>query len=349
MKSGRRWVTVGDVTDRYGSDGAELVDAMWDGGFLDGAPQPPEQGRVAVTIEGLEFRGFDRVAGAMYRRIGRYIFTAGAVPIIALVALGGFVCFVVQARAGRPMTVGAASPVLAFFVLRVLGFGAVFLHETGHAVVTKHAGRRVGRVGAGFYWGALTFYVDASDTMFCERRTRMLQAAAGTIVDLVISGLAATAALMGGDAGWATVLREVAVLGYLAVLIDSTPLLELDGYWFLADALDRPALADDSRHALHQLVRRRPANRRLAAYRILSVAFGSVILVVSLGSWWALFGDLFHNLWDGSIAYKTLAVLLVLPNVAVLFHLALRVAQTVHARLRPTGSDPATQELGVDA
>ena len=43
-------------------------------------------------------------------------------------------------------------------------------------------------VGIGFYWGALTFYVDASQALFLPRRTRMLQASAGILTDLVVCG-----------------------------------------------------------------------------------------------------------------------------------------------------------------
>jgi Zn-dependent protease len=53
--------------------------------------------------------------------------------------------------------------------------------------------------------------------------------------------------MAGGNATWAIVVREFAVLGYLNVLINAVPLLELDGYWFLADALGRPTLQRNAR------------------------------------------------------------------------------------------------------
>lgn len=324
---------VASLRAEHGPEAVELLEAMWDGGFLVGSP-PASTPRVAVTFEGIELRGYDRVAGAVHRLVGRYVFTRAAAVVMTGVAAVGLAAFVGQLRGDESMTVGTASPVAAFFVLRVLGFVAVFLHETGHAIVLKHAGRRVGRVGIGFYWGSLTFYVDASDGLFCDRRTRMLQAAAGTITDLVVCGAAAVIALPGGDAGWATVLRELAALGYLAVLIDSAPLLELDGYWFLADALDRPTLDHDSRLALRGLLRRQPASRGLAVYRLVSIAFGVGLFAFSLGGWWYLFGDLFRVLWGGGILYRVLGVLLVLPAVAIFVHPPLRLAGSVAERLR---------------
>ena len=69
-----------------------------------------------------------------------------------------------------------------------------------------------------------------------------------------------------GREAWAVLLREIAVLGYLAIIMNSVPVLQVDGHWFLADALDRPTLHRDSQAALIAWIRRRPADRRLAAY-----------------------------------------------------------------------------------
>ena len=217
--------------------------------------------------------------------------------------------FVVQAQAGHRLTVSVATPVLAVFVLRVLGFAAVWLHESGHALVIVRNDRRVGRAGVGFYWGSLTFFVDASQALFFGRRTRMLQSSAGLIDRPVPVRTASLVAATGGDASWAVLLREFAVLGYL-VLINAVPLLELDGYWFLADALDRPTLQRDARRALAATLRRQRANLGLAAYAAASLVFGIALVVLGFAAWWALFGGLFRTLWEGGLGYKLLAAYL---------------------------------------
>ena len=312
--------TEAELETTAGMPVTELLGDLWDEGFLVGAPQPPNK-RVAITLHGIEFGGFDRVAQALNRHIGSVIFSTPAALVFALIATSGLGLFGDQVAMGDRLTVSAASPVLAVVVLRVLGLAAVGPHETGHALVTARSHRHVGMVGVGFYWGALTFYVDASQALLLPRRSRMLQSSAGVLTDLVICGSAALAAMAGGNATWAVVLREFAVLGYLNIIINATPLLELDGYWFLADALDRPTLQRDARRALMATVRRGPASRRLAVYGAASLVFGLALIVLGFGAWWGLFGGLFHTLWRGGAWYKVLAGYLVLPFVPIIVHL----------------------------
>jgi Zn-dependent protease len=306
-----------ELTAKHGPSVTDLLDDLWEDGFLVGSVEAPPR-RATVTLQGVEFGGFHRVANALYRWVGRPVFSRAGAVTIAAVSVAGLVAAGLQASAGRRFTVGAASPIVALVVLRLLGFLATFLHESGHALVIERGGRRVGRVGIGFYWGLLTFYVDASPALFFERRTRMLQAAAGVITDMVLSGIAAVVASFGGDATWAVVLREFAVLGFIAVVLNLVPLLELDGYWFLADALDRPTLHRDATAAMKNAIRRRPADRRLAAYGAASLVFGLAMFVVDWGVWWGLFGGLFHRLWAGGVGYKILAIYLVLPYLATI-------------------------------
>src|SRR4029077_4016403 len=101
-----------------------------------------------------------------------------------------------------------------------------------------------------------------ADVLFSARRTAMLQAAAGCITDVVLCGLASLIAL-GLPAGHSQqLLLEFAALAYVSVLLNLVPLLELDGYWFMADWLDRPTLHHDAIAALHRALRREPTDRR---------------------------------------------------------------------------------------
>jgi putative peptide zinc metalloprotease protein len=299
----------------------ELLNDLWDEGFLVGASQPTEK-KVTVTLHGVEFSGFDRIVQALNRRIGAFLFSIPAAVILGVLGLVGLTLFFAQVANGQRLTVSTATPVLAVVALRILGLAAIGPHETGHALVLAHNGRRIGRVGVGFYWGALTFYVDASQALFLPQRTRLLQSSAGVLSDFVVCGCASVAAIAGGESAWAVVLREFVVLGYLNIIINAVPLLELDGYWFLADWLERPTLQRDARQALTATLQRQPvANYRLALYAAVSIVFGVGLVLLGFAAWWGLFGGLFRTLWDGGIGYKALAFYLLLPFIPIVIHL----------------------------
>lgn len=327
--------TEAEIESVAGEPVNELVGDLWDEGYLVGAPQPTSA-KMAVTLHGVEFRGFDRVVQAFNRHFGNVVFSVPTALIFALIALSGLGLFLDQIVAGRQLTVSAATPVLAVVALRVLGLASVGPHETGHALVMARNRRHVGMVGIGFYWGALTFYVDASQALFLPRRTRMLQASAGILTDLVVCGTASIIAMTGGDATWAVVLREFAVLGYLNIILNAVPLLELDGYWFLADALDRPTLQRDARRALAAALHRQPASRRLAVYGATSLVFGVALIALGFAAWWGLFGGLFHTLWDGGPGYKILAAYLLLPFVPIVVHLFAQPVRYFRNRVAPS-------------
>jgi putative peptide zinc metalloprotease protein len=326
--------TRAEIEDAAGGPVDGLLVDLWEDGYLVGSPQPVEKA-VTVTLHGVEFSGFDRFVQVLNRKIGTFVFSIPAAVILGALALAGLVAFFSQVSAGQSLTVSTATPILAVVALRVLGLAAIGPHETGHALVLAHNGRRVGRIGVGFYWGALTFYVDASQALFLPRRTRMLQSSAGVMSDFVVCGCASMVAIAGGDSTWAVVLREFAVLGYLNIIINAVPLLELDGYWFLADWLEHPTLQHDARQALDATLRRRPADYRLALYAAASIVSGVGLIILGFAAWWGLFGGLFRTLWDGGIGYKALALYLLLPFIPIVVHL---VAQPFHLRASKNGS-----------
>jgi putative peptide zinc metalloprotease protein len=323
---------VAQLVEAGGPATTELLDDLWEGGFLEGAPMPTPR-RVEVTAQGIEFLGANRVVRYVYRHLGRFAFTpAGVVAIVAL-SLAGLAAFATQAASGRTLVLTGVAPVLALVWLRALSLSDTALHEMGHAMVIARHDRRVGRIGIGFYWGMLSFYVDATDALFLDRRSRMLNAAAGCITDLVLCGIASLAALALSGGRAQQLLLEFAALAYISVLMQAVPLLELDGYWFLADALDRPSLHHDSTNALHKFLRREPADRALVAYATLSSLFGVASLVGGIAIWWHLFGHLFHQLWAGGVVYKLLAAYLLLPFIALAFQLSNRVlSRTRHSK-----------------
>lgn len=321
-----------DIERAAGVPVDDLLADLRSEGFLVDSPASDPPRRATASLHGIEFSGFDRVVQVVNRIVGKLVFSTPGAVILAVTATMGLAAFILQVQGGSQLTVSVAQPVLAVVVLRVLGFIGVWLHESGHALVIVRNKRRVGRVGVGFYWGSLTFFVDASQALFLGRRTRMLQSSAGVISGLFTCGAASLVAVAGGNASWAVMLREFAVLGYLGIILNAVPLLELDGYWFLADVLDRPTLQRDSRRELVAAARGNAEHPALAVYAGVSLIFGLCGIAFGIFAWWHLFGGLFHELWDGGLGYKALAVFLVLPYAAMVGHLAAQPLRYLHHR-----------------
>ena len=123
------------------------------------------------------------------------------------------------------------------------------LHELGHALAVRRHGAEVHHVGIGFLYLVPAPYVDASAaTGLSRRRERIFISAAGVMVESVLAAV--------GVLVWAAVepglVRDLAlsvalVGGVSTVLANANPLVRMDGYHVLTDALDLPNLAQRSR------------------------------------------------------------------------------------------------------
>ena len=74
------------------------------------------------------------------------------------------------------------------------------------------------------------------------RCQRIMVNLAGFFHDVVIAGAASILGLLVAEPLFAALCWQLAFLAYLGVLVNLTPLLELDGYYVLVDLLDRPSL-----------------------------------------------------------------------------------------------------------
>jgi len=187
-------------------------------------------------------------------------------------------------------------------------------HEFGHAVTLVHYGTPR-RAGFGFYWGAISFYVDSSDALTLPRRARVVQALAGLAVDVVTVCGVAILAHVAPSALLAGVFWRVALLGATDIAINLLPLLQLDGHWALADYLDEPDLAARARAALGRLLRGGGANHWwLPLYGAASLIGGLALLLGSGYIWWIVVDDLLTSLFTGNLAEIVVGVLLVGPT-----------------------------------
>lgn len=131
------------------------------------------------------------------------------------------------------------------------------LHELGHALALRRYGCEVPEVGVNFFMFVPMPYVDASSSnRLVNRWQRARISVAGIGVELALAALAAIVWLNVED-GWVRQASFVVMsLGGLSTLLfNGNPLMKLDGYYVLCDALDLPNLAGRSGRMMGQVWR----------------------------------------------------------------------------------------------
>lgn len=119
------------------------------------------------------------------------------------------------------------------------------LHEISHALAVRHFGGAVHELGISLMFLTPAPYVDASAANgFASARQRAIVSAAGIMMELGLAALALFAWLVLSP----SVVRDAAVVVVLicsvsTLLFNANPLLRLDGYHLLCDALQLPNLA----------------------------------------------------------------------------------------------------------
>ncbi len=171
------------------------------------------------------------------------------------------------------------------------------LHEIGHGIAIKAQGGQCHEMGLMLLVLMPIPYVDAShSTGFRSKYRRMLVAGAGMLTELGLAAIALYAWTQVDPGLFRVFLQEVVlVAGASTLLFNINPLLRLDGYYILSDALEIPNLGQRAnryfgytlkRHLLR--VRRHLAPPALApgeapwlwGYAVLSFAYRMFLAVV---------------------------------------------------------------------
>ena len=162
-----------------------------------------------------------------------------------------------------------------------------------------HNGRRIRSAGFQIYFGSPAFFVESSDGLMMDRRQQIIESFAGPFAQLVLAGIASIIAWSFPAWILSETMYKFAVLNYLVVIMNLIPLLELDGYYILADLIEVPDLREIARvHAPRPLPQAEgaraflQAGRGLLLYGVLGVAFTIFSLYTAYYYWKTVFGDL---------------------------------------------------------
>ncbi len=150
-----------------------------------------------------------------------------------------------------PLTANIGDRVLAADNLLLLA--VVFpllkvLHEFGHAYAVKVHGGEVHEMGVMLLVFLPAPYVDASaSSVFRSTAARVLVAAAGMMVELLVAALAMLV-WIGAEPGLvrSMAFNTMLIAGVSTVVFNANPLLRFDGYHILGDLLDIPNLGTRS-------------------------------------------------------------------------------------------------------
>ncbi|MEV4538002.1 cyclic nucleotide-binding protein [Asanoa sp. NPDC049518] len=302
------------------------------------------QGRRTVIAD------IDPLVGFLYRAGGRFLFHKAVAALLGVVAVAGLLAFGWTWWHGEEsvfLTGGSYATGAA--VLLGLNVLALACHELGHALATKHAGRRVPAAGFLVYFGIPSVFVDTTDVWMAGRRARMTTTAAGPAAGLVLAGIAGLVGVFVPEAAPWTF--KLAFAWYLNALFNLNPFLALDGYYLLMDWLEIPNLRARGLTYVVSRLRRRPPRwseldregRLVALYGTVAVLW--VAIAVNLG--WRIWTDrvagltigLWRSGWPARILLAAVICGLAAPLVYLLFGwLACRV-RALRRRLAQRRSD----------
>ena len=255
------------------------------------------------------------------------------IALATLVILAGALAFAVTVSGGHRFELAPESVGIGLVVLLVLNMVIVFVHELGHATALVHFGRRVRGAGFRIYFGTPAFFVDSSDVLMIDRGPRIAQSFAGPYFEMVATAAVALVLWAWPDSSVAPALYSFVLLSGFVLFLNFVPLLELDGYWILSDAIRVPDLRPRSlafvRRDLWVKLARRDrftfSEVGLGLYGTLGVAFTIFCLWSAWFFWRRTVGGFVTNTWEagpvGALALLVLAAFLIGPVVRALVDL----------------------------
>jgi CRP-like cAMP-binding protein/Zn-dependent protease len=351
------------VLEEFGSSGdldpdsiTELVRTLYEGNFLeqryrnvdevvtkalDPVTERRRRARTFAKTLSVEWEDANRVVQWLYDHGLKYAFLKPVVAFEAIVALVGMVAFVRTTQSGD-FTIGGASLAGSFVVLWLLDYLSVFTHELGHALVLVRNGRRIKSAGFMIYFGSPAFFVDGSDGLMMDRGQQIASSFAGPFADMILASASSLIVWWFPDWFLSPTLYTAAALGYYLIIINLVPLLELDGYYILADVIQVPDLRQRSLaffrdDLFRKIVHREHFSKRevgLGLYATLGVAFTIFVLYSSYRYWKTVFGPLVTRLWDGGTYTRILLIALALIVIGPVIRGAISLSRSIARRLR---------------
>lgn len=281
----------------------------------------------------LPLPGFDSAVGRLYRAAGWVFFTRWMAWIgVALGALS-FALFIYELeRSGYPLFKFQGSYLAGVGLLLVLDLVTISLHEIGHALAMKHAGRRILRSGLMLYYGAPCAFVDTTDVWMAPRSKRLIVSLAGPFTGVWIGAVCTVAVLALPHGALGALFFSWAFVALVDNLFNFCPFLELDGYYLLVDLLEKPMLRARSLAFIRgplwrKLAAREPLDaeeKLFAGFGIACFVWSAVEIYLAIRVWNLRSVKVIHEVWASGSPIARGLLVLVVAVVAIPIVLTLR-------------------------
>ncbi|MBI4672685.1 MAG: hypothetical protein HY741_13585, partial [Chloroflexi bacterium] len=290
--------------------------------------------------------GLDKLITRLHRRGGWLFYTLPAQICYLIISLVGGYLFI--RLLGDPrFTFGGEALGAGIALLWLAAILPIVIHELGHAVTTKHYGCDVPYGGLMLYFGMPAAFVDTSDIWMQGRRARLAVTWAGPYTGLVIGGFGAIVLWLFPDLTLAPFIFQMATVAMFTAVLNLNPLIKLDGYYLLSDALEIPQLRERSlafvRHkCLPKLSKRERFSRDeliFVAFGVLSAVWTVYVILVSLVVWNARVASSAQTILAGigdpiALFVNGLLILLALSFLTLVGLQLYQFGQTIVARAR---------------
>ena len=202
--------------------------------------------RVAFTKE-WSIKGLDSHLDRIHRYGGWILFTLPIQIALLVVSVLGTFLFIQFAQQSQYHLLGDSLGE-GMIKLGLLAYIPLLIHEFAHAITAKHFGCEVYKGGAMLYYGMPAAFVDTTDVWMYGKRARLAVTWAGPYTGYIIGGLCSLMVYLWKDIPLviATALLQIALIGIFTSTLNLLPILKLDGYYILADALEIPRLRERS-------------------------------------------------------------------------------------------------------
>jgi putative peptide zinc metalloprotease protein len=303
----------------------------------------------------------DGLLARLYRSGGWLFFTLPAQLAYFLVSAVGLF-LLTRILADQRFQLGGPNLGLSVVTLWVVAILPVIIHELGHALTVKHYSREVHSGGLMLYYGMPAAFVDTTDIWMEGKGARLAVTWAGPYTGFVIGGACAILVWLRPGLAIAPLLLQTAVIASLTSVLNLNPLLKLDGYYLLSDALEIPRLRERSlAFVQHKLAGKLLKRERLTRDELIFVVFGALsalwtvyVIYVSLIVWNARVVDSLRAIVGsrgdlGALALNVLLIGLALSFLTLIGFQLFRVGRAVAERARRAGlfDGPGRTALGL--